>query len=261
MALLLGALSFWIYEPASGKRPKQIAMALLEYRNITATNGVGDLGTEVPDSLLLYNENWNNCHHSGPDFAETYYVYYRLGMRFERYFNLRRDLPGGNTWTLTCTVHAFFPIIGERWWTQQLIAITDGPSLVPHNGGQNNSIPNDAVISKSLPGTWHATAYASDNGWNEDLIIGTNGDYSKTSFFAETQEGGKEFGRVQIVNGVFIMTATNRIPGNPPALPDRYRPKFPYTALRQRIIQADDHELLISCDPLDQKILLEKKTE
>jgi hypothetical protein len=67
VALLLGTLSLWIYEPASGKSSKQIAVALLEYHNLTATNGVGDLGTELPDSLMLYDKNWNNCHHSGPD--------------------------------------------------------------------------------------------------------------------------------------------------------------------------------------------------
>lgn len=254
VALLLGALAFWIYEPVSGKSPKQIAMALLDYRNITATNGVGSLGTELPSSLMLYHENWNNCHDSGPDFAEAGYSYDRLGMYFERYFDLKRDLPGGHTWTLTCTVRAFFPFFGQRWWTQQLTTINDGSSSL--NGGQSNSLPSDAVISKSLPGIWHMTAFASANGWKEEVNIGTNGDYSTTNFSPGTIEGDKEFGRVQVVNGVLIMTATNRIPGAPP-FPITL--KFPYTALRQRIIQANGHEILISAAPLDEKMLLEKE--
>jgi hypothetical protein len=51
------------------------------------------------------------------------------------------------------------------------------------------------------------------------------------------------------------MTATNRTPD--PRFP--VAPKLPQTALRQRIIYADDHKILISCDPLFDKIFLEKK--
>jgi hypothetical protein len=255
VVFLLCTLSFWIYEPMCGKSPRQIALSLLDYHNITATNGLGRLGTELPGSLMLYNENWNNCHDSGPDFAEVGYDYDRLGIYFERYFELRRDLPDGHTWTLTCNVRAFFPMVGQRWWTQRLITIDDRTSSVLPYGGQSNSIPSDAVIRKSLPGIWHMTVFAADNGWNAYLNLGTNGEYSATSFFVDTEEGGKEFGRVQISNGIFIVTATNRTPD--PRFPAASKP--PYTALRQRIIYADDRKILISCDPLNDKMLLEKK--
>jgi hypothetical protein len=224
VALLIGALSYWIYEPASGKSPGQIATSLLEYHNLTATNGLGDLGTELPGSLMLYHKNWNNCHHSGPDFAEAGYYYYRLGMYFERYFDLRRDLPGGNTWTLTCNVRALFPIIGLRCWTQRLITIDDRTFSISRYGGQSNSIPGDAAINRSLHGTWHTTVYAAENGWNEEIVIGTNGDYCATSFFV-TQEDGKEFGRVQVLNGVLTMTITNQILDRPSPIIS----KLPYT--------------------------------
>ena len=256
VVLVLGALSIWIYEPASGKSSRQIAMSLLEYHNITATNGLGDYGTWLPDSLNLYNERWSTCHHSGTDFAEAGYDYRRLGMYFERYFDLKRDLPGGNTWTLTCSVRAFFPIIGQRWWTQRLITINDGSSPVSLYGGQSNMIPSDAEISKNLHGIWHVTAYASENGWNEEIIIGTNGDYSTTSFFVDKEDGVKEFGRVRVLNGFLIMTVTNQT--GIPQFSNGSKP--PYT-VRQRIILADGHKMLISDDPLDQKLLLEKKQE
>ena len=100
------------------------------------------------------------------------------------------------------------------------------------------------------------TAYGSDNGWNEDVTIGPNGEYSATSFFV-TKESGKEFGRVQILNGVLIMTATNQTPDSRlPVVAKRL-----YRAFRQQIIYADENKILVSGDPLDEKILLEKKAE
>lgn len=99
------------------------------------------------------------------------------------------------------------------------------------------------------------TAFAEDNGWNAYLNIGTNGEYSTTSFFVDIEEGGKEFGRVQILNGIFIMTATNRTPD--PRFP--FASKHPYTIRRQRIIYADDRKILIGRDPLNEKMLLEKE--
>jgi len=244
---LLGCLALWIYLPVSGKSSQQIAVALLEYRNVTQTNGLGALGKELPGSLMLYH-NWNPSRESGRDFAETGYYYYRLGIYFERRFDLKRDFPGGNTWALTTTVRACPPMTHrEYWWTQQLLSITNGAAL----GGQSSTMPSDAVIKKSLPGTWHLTGWASYNGWNAIITIASNGDCSCIENSVGGDVVGKEFGTVRVENGFLIMTITNCEPR---------ASELPYTT-RQQIIYADERNVLTSHEPFPGKMLLERKTE
>jgi hypothetical protein len=259
--LLLGCLALWIYLPLSGKSSKQIAMALLAYRDVAVTNGLGALSTDLPSSLMLYN-NWNPSRDAGPDFAETGYSYDRLGMYFERRFVLKRDFPGGNTWTLTSTVRACPPMIRrEFWWTQQLLTITNGAAL----GGQSQAILSDAVISRSLPGNWRMTEWASGNGWGEKVTIATNGDYSSLGLFAWSVEQYQEHGRIQIKDGFLIQTVTNQVSdlvsrklGFTNQVSSSVS-KLPYT-IRRQIIQADEHKIFLS-DPWTGKLLLEKETK
>ena len=248
--LVVGHLLLWIYLPMSGKSSLEIADALLDYRNVTATNGHGALGTELPKSLILYND-WNPGRESGPDFADTCYYYFRLGIYFERSFALRRDLPGGNTWTLTSTVRACPPgIQREFWWTQHLITITNGPSTLPPSVVQNNKIPDDAGISKGLPGTWRITEWATANGWSEKVNVASNGDFSGLSLFADTIEESKNYGRISVENGFLVMTITNQIAP--------LASKVPCTS-RQRILYADSQRILVSADPLPEKMLLQRE--
>ena len=247
VTLLLGCLTLWVYLPWSGKSSKQIAVALLEYRNLTATNGLGALGTELPSSLMLYH-NWNPSRESGPDFAETGYYYHQFGFYFERSFDLKRDLPDGNTWTLTTTVRACPPMTQHEFWrTQRLLTITDGAA----RAGQNKSIPSDAVIRKNMPGIWRMTVFASPNGWMKKVVIAPSGNYSGIDLFAGKVEEDKEFGRIQIENGFWIQTLTNTEPRVP---------RLPSTN-RLQIIYADDHKMCILHDPFPGKLLLEKQAE
>lgn len=253
VALLLGSLALWLYLPVCGASSEQIARALLEYQNVTATNGLGALGTVPPASLMLYNDN-NPDPKSGPDFAETYYCYSRLGIYFERSFDLARNLPGGNAWTLTSTVRAH-PRFTQREfsWTQQLITISNGPSVPPGYRTKTNAIPNDLFINRSLPGTWRMTVYAEENGWNENVQIATNGDYSGISYFVTETTGDKEYGTVKIENGFLVRTITNYISSI-----ISIKQKLPQTE-RQRILYADGDRMLVSADSLPDRFLLEKQ--
>ncbi|HEX3626423.1 MAG TPA: hypothetical protein VH280_13480 [Verrucomicrobiae bacterium] len=256
VGMLLGCLALWLYLPASGTSSHQIAQALLDYQSVTATNGRGALGTELPPCLMLYN-NSNPSRASGPDFAESGYSYHRFGTYFDRRFDLKRDLPGGNTWTLTTTVGMCPPLwITQReiWWTQRLMTISNGPSALPGDSSGSNAIPSDLMIGRSLPGTWHATAYAEENGWNETLQIATNGEFSSIGYFATDKDGSAESGKVKVENGFLLMTITDLTT----PIPAIRRPNRPYT-LKLRVFYADSHRILVSFFA-NNKLLLEKQT-
>jgi len=250
MVLLLGCLALWVYLPASGKSSKQIAVALLEYHNLTQTNGLGYLGADFPDALELYNQSYNNSHPTGPDYAEATYSYDRLGIYFERTFILSRDFPGGNTWTLTSRVMSFIPIIKrEYWWTQQCITIAGNGNMVPLYNDKNNSIASDVVLAKSLAGSWHVTEWASANGWNEDVTITTNGNCTCIENVGVGTSASKWFGTVLVENGFLIMTTRNA----------EAQVSHPPHINRQRIVYADDNNILLTLDTYPAQFLFRKQ--
>ena len=97
------------------------------------------------------------------------------------------------------------------------------------------------------------TVYAEENGWNENVQIATNGDYSGISYFVTETTGDKEYGTVKIENGFLVRTITNYISSI-----ISIKQKLPQTE-RQRILYADGDRMLVSADSLPDRFLLEKQ--
>jgi len=115
-------------------------------------------------------------------------------------------------------------------------------------GHQNDT--SDTAVRKNLPGTWHSDVAPQTES---KFMVSANGDFEcKTTFQGDTNgmQTIELEGTFQVKDGILIETVTKSSQTNA---------HVPFVS-RARVIQADDHEMVISPLNRTNRIVWEKHT-
>ena len=112
--------------------------------------------------------------------------------------------------------------------------------------------PSDTKVSKSLPGSWHMVPLSAEQSGNKIIFtIAPNGDFTRHGVSSDGVHSSLDIaGTLKVQDGYLIETITNSSQRN------AHLPRI----TREKIIRADDHEIVFTVEGMTNQITIQKDT-
>jgi hypothetical protein len=121
--IVVGMMLLWIYPPMSSNSDRQIAAELFKYRQQFSSQGYMSIGLTpvLPDPLLELcpRDRVPSCH-TDINSASMVYSDTRLGVYYERWFEVKRSGSNDISWTFTRAGGTYLPIKGWVYFERSI---------------------------------------------------------------------------------------------------------------------------------------------